>query len=316
MAAGYRVVVVDDGSTDETVEVRRLPVVYLRHAVNLGQGAALQTGMTYALRAGAEIAVHFDADGQHDCAQIERLIAPIVEGKADVVFGSRFLRSQDRAQVPWKKRILLRGGILISWAMTGMLLSDTHNGFRALSRRALERVQLAGERLRPRHGDHATRPRGGDAILGSAHHHHLFGILATEGPKAFGIAQYSVRPDHGETHQMILAQPILVALLAALVILYFARLRTRAWDILVILLCFGIAALLVVRPEVATRLAHMVGIGRGVDLILYLAIPGLALLILLLFARTRELNLKLTAIVRETALANAHVYSTTDQTRQ
>jgi glycosyltransferase involved in cell wall biosynthesis len=142
LAAGYRVVVVDDGSTDETVEVGRLPVVYLRHAVNLGQGAALQTGMTYALRAGAEIAVHFDADGQHDCGQIEHLIAPIVAGQADVVFGSRFLRSQDRAQVPWKKRILLRGGILISWAMTGMLLSDTHNGFRALSRRALERVRL------------------------------------------------------------------------------------------------------------------------------------------------------------------------------
>ena len=142
LAAGYQVVVVDDGSSDETTEVRRLPIVYLRHAVNLGQGAALQTGMTYALRAGAEIAVHFDADGQHDCGQIERLIAPIVEGQADVVFGSRFLRRQDRSQVPWKKRILLRGGILVSWAMTGMLLSDTHNGFRAMSRRALERVQL------------------------------------------------------------------------------------------------------------------------------------------------------------------------------
>lgn len=142
LAAGYRVVVVDDGSSDETVEVRHLPIVYLRHAVNLGQGAALETGMAYALRAGAEIAVHFDADGQHDCAQIERLIAPIVEGKADVVFGSRFLRKEDSAQVPWKKRIVLRGGILISWAMTGVLLSDTHNGFRAMSRRALERVHL------------------------------------------------------------------------------------------------------------------------------------------------------------------------------
>jgi len=107
---------------------------------------------------------------------------------------------------------------------------------------------------------------------------------------------------------MILAQPILIALLAALVIIYFARLRTRAWAILAIGLCFGVAALLVVRPTVATRLAHLVGIGRGVDLILYLAIPGLALLILLLFARTRELNLKLTALVRETALAD-HVNS-------
>ena len=142
LAAGYKVVVVDDGSSDDTVEVRHLPIVYLRHPVNLGQGAALQTGMTYALRSGADIAVHFDADGQHDCGQIEQLIAPIVEGRADVVFGSRFLRQQDCAQVPWKKRILLRGGILISWAMTGMLLSDTHNGFRAMSRRALERVQL------------------------------------------------------------------------------------------------------------------------------------------------------------------------------
>ena len=142
LASGYRVVVVDDGSSDDTAEVRHLPIVYLRHSVNLGQGAALQTGMTYALRAGADIAVHFDADGQHDCAQIERLIAPIVEGKADVVFGSRFLRKEDTAQVPWKKRVLLRGGILVSWLMTGMLLSDTHNGFRAMSRRALGRVQL------------------------------------------------------------------------------------------------------------------------------------------------------------------------------
>jgi hypothetical protein len=115
---------------------------------------------------------------------------------------------------------------------------------------------------------------------------------------------------------MILAQPILVALLALLVALYFARLRTRAWDILVIGLCFGIAALLVVRPSVATHLAHMVGIGRGVDLILYLAIPALALLILLLFARTRELNLKLTAAVREMALANPHVNAAPDHTKQ
>ncbi|HKA01503.1 MAG TPA: glycosyltransferase family 2 protein [Candidatus Solibacter sp.] len=143
LGAGYRVVVVDDGSRDNTAEViKLLPVDYIRHSVNLGQGAALQTGMTHALRAGADIAVHFDADGQHDCQQIPRLIAPIMEGSADVVFGSRFQRAEDASQVPLRKRIILRGGILISWAMTGVLLSDTHNGFRALSRRALEKVQL------------------------------------------------------------------------------------------------------------------------------------------------------------------------------
>jgi glycosyltransferase involved in cell wall biosynthesis len=101
LAAGYRVVVVDDGSRDETVEVRDLPVTYIRHSVNLGQGAALQTGMNYALRAGARVAVHFDADGQHDCSQIERLIEPILSGTADVVFGSRFLQREDADCPAW-----------------------------------------------------------------------------------------------------------------------------------------------------------------------------------------------------------------------
>ena len=106
---------------------------------------------------------------------------------------------------------------------------------------------------------------------------------------------------------MIPAQPILLAVFAAVVFLYFARLRSRNTDGLLILLCFGIAALLVLRPNVATLLANMVGIGRGVDLVFYLAIPGLLLLILVLFARTRDLNLKLTAALRELALANPHV---------
>jgi glycosyltransferase involved in cell wall biosynthesis len=142
LSAGHEVVIVDDGSQDGTGAVRELPVVYIRHAVNLGQGAALQTGMTYALRAGTDIAVHFDADGQHDWRQIDQLIAPILDGSADVVFGSRFLRKADAAQVPFNKRILLRGGILVSWLVAGVRLSDTHNGFRALSRRALQQVHL------------------------------------------------------------------------------------------------------------------------------------------------------------------------------
>lgn len=103
---------------------------------------------------------------------------------------------------------------------------------------------------------------------------------------------------------MIPAQPILLAVFAAVVFLYFARLRSRNSDGLVILLCFGIAALLVLRPRVATQLANMIGIGRGVDLVFYLAIPGLLLLILVLFARIRDLNSKLTAALRELALAN------------
>ena len=142
LAFGHDVLVVDDGSQDDTARVRELPITYIRHTVNLGQGAALQTGMTYAWRSGADIAVHFDADGQHDCGQIDDLIDPILSGAADVAFGSRFLRKQDAARVPLSKRIVLRGGILVSWILTGVRLSDTHNGFRALSRRALEQIQL------------------------------------------------------------------------------------------------------------------------------------------------------------------------------
>ena len=95
--AGHRVVVVDDGSTDDTQRVLKgLGATVVRHAVNLGQGAALQTGMDYALRHGAEIAVHFDADGQHPAVAIPCLVEPILRGDADIVLGSRFLASIDQ----------------------------------------------------------------------------------------------------------------------------------------------------------------------------------------------------------------------------
>jgi hypothetical protein len=106
---------------------------------------------------------------------------------------------------------------------------------------------------------------------------------------------------------MIPVQPILMALLAAAVLLYFSRLRSKAADGLIVLLCFGGASLLVMRPNIATRIAWMVGVGRGVDLIFYLALPGLLMLIFLLFARTRELNAKLTVAIREFAIRDARV---------
>lgn len=139
----YSIVVVDDGSRDGTeAALRGLPIHYLRHATNLGQGAALQTGMDYALSQGAEIVVHFDADGQHPADQIPQLIEPILRGESDVVLGSRFLRPKDRALVPWGKRIALRIGIFVSGLLTGVWLSDAHNGLRALSRTAAARIYM------------------------------------------------------------------------------------------------------------------------------------------------------------------------------
>jgi len=143
LAHGYSVVVVDDGSAKSAREcLDGLPVHYLRHAVNLGQGAALRTGSEFAISRGAGIVVHFDADGQHDASLIKSLISPIVRGEADVALGSRFLNAADRGAVPAAKRIVLRVGILISWLFTGIWLSDTHNGFRALSRSAAGELRL------------------------------------------------------------------------------------------------------------------------------------------------------------------------------
>jgi hypothetical protein len=106
---------------------------------------------------------------------------------------------------------------------------------------------------------------------------------------------------------MIPVQPILLAVLVGAVLLYFSRLRSKAVDGLIILLCFGCASLLVMRPNIATRIANLVGVGRGADLIVYLALPGLLMMIFLLFARTRELNAKLTAAVREYAIRDARL---------
>lgn len=140
---GYSVVVVDDGSSDDTWDVlQTLPVYSLRHPINLGQGAALQTGMTFALNHRADYIVHFDADGQHRAADIATLLEPLERGEADVVLGSRFLRRTDTAEVPPLRRLLLRAGVWVNAALTGVRLTDAHNGFRAFTREAAMRIKL------------------------------------------------------------------------------------------------------------------------------------------------------------------------------
>jgi len=140
---GCRVVVVDDGSTDGTgAQLGALPVTVIRHIVNLGQGAALQTGMTYALSQGAGVIVHFDADGQHNHRDIQRLVQPVLAGQADVALGSRFLNKEDTREIPLLKRFLLRLATLFTVVVSGIRLTDTHNGFRAFSRAAAQRIDI------------------------------------------------------------------------------------------------------------------------------------------------------------------------------
>jgi len=141
------VVVIDDGSKDDTASVAaRSRVWLLRHVVNRGQGAALQTGIDFALTHGAEVLVTFDSDGQHDAAEICRLVEPVRSGRADVALGSRFL-SGGAQGIPTGRRLILRLGVLFTRAFSGIRVSDTHNGLRAFSRDSAKRLQLTHDRM-------------------------------------------------------------------------------------------------------------------------------------------------------------------------
>jgi len=139
---GYKsIVVVDDGSKDKTYQIAESNKVdVLRHIINRGQGAALKTGIDYALGKGADIIVTFDADGQHDAREIERLVLPIKECKVDVTLGSRFI--DRRSNPPFVRKVILKGGAVIFRIMYGVRLTDSHNGFRALSAKAAQRIDL------------------------------------------------------------------------------------------------------------------------------------------------------------------------------
>jgi glycosyltransferase involved in cell wall biosynthesis len=139
---GYRnIVVVDDASADRTSEVARSrSVQVVRHARNRGQGGALRTGIQKALEQGADVIVTFDGDGQHRAADIAEVVAPVLQGKADVALGSRFLGKALGIQK--RKWLTLKGSILVERLLLGMKLTDVHNGFRALSRKAAETIEI------------------------------------------------------------------------------------------------------------------------------------------------------------------------------
>ncbi len=145
---GYSVVLVDDCSTDDTQHVvRDLPIHYIRHPMNLGQGAALQTGMQYAVQAGAKFVLHFDADGQHDWREIPNMLQPLASGEADVALGTRFQRDEDIAAIPLMRRMVLRIAIMVNGFMTGLWLSDAHNGFRAFTHNAASKIKMTENRM-------------------------------------------------------------------------------------------------------------------------------------------------------------------------
>jgi glycosyltransferase involved in cell wall biosynthesis len=139
------VVVVDDGSPDETGTVARAAGVWvLTHPINRGQGAALQTGIEFALLRGADTVVTFDADGQHDPADIPALVAAL-EGGADAALGSRFLGRA--VGMPLTRRIILKLAILFTRVVSQIKVTDTHNGLRAFTRKAAAALRIRQDRM-------------------------------------------------------------------------------------------------------------------------------------------------------------------------
>lgn len=140
------VIVVDDGSADQTAEVALAAGAHiLRHPINLGQGAALQTGIDYALRLEAEYIVTFDADGQHAAEEVLPMVEHLRSTQSEIVLGSRFLgravnMSRSRAITLWL-------AVWFTRLTTGLKLSDTHNGFRVLRASAARKLRIRQNRM-------------------------------------------------------------------------------------------------------------------------------------------------------------------------
>ena len=135
-----RLIVVDDGSTDRTSELAcQEGVILLRHVLNRGLGGALGTGISAALRLGAERIVTFDADGQHDPDDIPRMLEPIERGEADVVIGSRML---DPIGMPYSRRLANWIANVATLFLFRGWTTDSQSGLRAFSGQAATRMRI------------------------------------------------------------------------------------------------------------------------------------------------------------------------------
>jgi glycosyltransferase involved in cell wall biosynthesis len=140
------IVVVDDGSRDDT-SARSLSAgaFVVRHHINLGQGAAIQTGFDFVLARGARFVATFDADGQHSVDDMATMLAELERTRADVALGSRFLGAG--IGLGRARRVVLKLAILQQRLVTGLKLTDAHNGLRVFTAAAARRIRIRQNRM-------------------------------------------------------------------------------------------------------------------------------------------------------------------------
>jgi len=140
------VLVVDDGSTDDTANIARANgAIVISHGRNLGVGIALQTGLAEALRRGSDLLVNIDSDGQFAPEDIAKIVVPVVEDRADFVTASRFMDAALIPEMPWVKKFGNWGMARIISGLIGQRFEDVSCGFRCYSREAILRLVLLGK---------------------------------------------------------------------------------------------------------------------------------------------------------------------------
>jgi polyprenyl-phospho-N-acetylgalactosaminyl synthase len=195
LATFPNVIVVNDGSSDDTAAVlRTLPVTAVTHPVNLGQGAALQTGITLALERGADYVLTFDSDGQHRPEDALAALQRLAQGDCDVVCGSRFLGK--KSNVPGFRKLLLKSAVAWVNVTSKSRMTDAHNGLRALNRKAASCLDIYQSGMA-----HASE------IVGQLREH---GMVIREVPVQIAYTEYSMAKGQSSLNSINIVVDLLV----------------------------------------------------------------------------------------------------------
>ncbi len=259
------VVCVDDGSRDDTADVAlRAGAHVVPHPVNLGQGAAIQTGVEYARRQpGAAVFVTFDADGQHRVKDVLAMIDRLSKGDVDVVVGTRFAGTTVSHTPPLKK-LILRTAAALSPSSHRLGLTDAHNGLRVFNKTRRRQPQPDDERDEPRQRVRQAHRREQLAGGRGAGRDPLHRLLDVEGPAAAQRGEHRLRrvPARKDA-PMNWIQVLLIASVVALLV-YLLRSRTntkaKAWVKVGYVAFVIVAVYAILRPDDTTVVANWLGV--------------------------------------------------------